>query len=118
MARFLLLPGFGGSVDQVVPLTSGAGAVYTDELDVAYMAQISVQVKTWAAGNLAVQVQQTLDGTHFSNVGDPQTLVQGDIIRIPTTSGPLGIIRYALTSSDTSASVTLTTVGFPMQWSN
>lgn len=118
MARSQLLPGFGSRTTQTVALTSGAAQVFTDEFEVSRLGMFGMQVTTWAAGNLTVQLQQSLDGTNFSNIGSPVVMVAGDIARVPITSGPFGIIRYGLLSTDTSASATLTTVGFNLPWSN
>lgn len=119
MARYLQLPGFGDRVDQTVALTSGAAAVFTDEYDMSRCAQFAVQVKTWAAGDLTIQLKQSFDGTNFSDLGAPQTtVVAGDVIQVNVTAGPFGIIKVSLASSDTTASVTITFVGFNLPWSN
>lgn len=117
MARYLLLPGFGGRYEQTVALVSTVQN-YSDELDTSRASQFAVQVKTWAAGALSVQIQQSFDGTNFSNLGNAQSLVAGDTIQVGPNSGPFGIIRVGLISSDTSANVTIDIVGMPTQWSN
>lgn len=114
MARYALLPGFGGRYEQAVTLAAGVQN-YSDELDMAKNANFAVQVKTWAAGDLSMQLQQTFDGTNFSNLGNAQTVVAGSIVRVPITDGPFGVIRVGLLSSDTSADATIDIVGFPLQ---
>lgn len=118
VSRGLLLPGMGGRASFTLALTSGAGAVGTDEFDCSRMAQVGIQVSTWASGNLSVTPQQSFDGVSFADMATATVMVAGDILRLPITTGPFGIIRLSVTSADTSATVTFVIVGYPMQGSN
>lgn len=118
MATTNLLPGLGGRADITTALTSGAAAATTDSFDVSRCTQFAVQAKTWAAGNLVVQVQHSIDGTNYANLGAATTMVVGDILRFGSGTGPYGLVRYSLTSSDTTASVTLTITGYPTVGNN
>ena len=128
MARELLLPGFGSRKELTVSVTENEAAAPSDELDMSRCAQFGVQVKTWdSEAELTLQVQHTLDGTNWANLGDAQVVVEGDILRFPAISGPFGVIRLAFSSevSDASSSsshaddsVVAVVVGYPMQWSN
>lgn len=104
----------GSASDVALALVSGAGAATTDEYDCSRCAQLAFQLKTWAAGNIAIQAQQSFDGTHFASIGAPITAL-GQIISLDITQGPFGIIRFSETSSDTSATSTVRLVGFEMQ---
>lgn len=117
MATGLLLPGFGGAVDQVLA-NVGVGTTYSDPLDLSRCGQFAVQVTVWASGALTLQAQQSLDGTHWANLGDLQTVAVGDVVRFDVTDGPFAFGRYGLTSADTTASATLRTAGYPVQYSN
>lgn len=117
MARTSLLPGMGGRATLSLALTSGGAAAVTDELDCSRCAQIAAQVTTWTSGNLSVRWSQSIDGTNFAFLGTATVMVVGDIIRLPITSGPFGIMRLSVTSSDTSATVTFTIVGYEVQQS-
>lgn len=117
MARYSLLPGMGGRVDVTLALTSGAAAAATDEFDASLCAQIAVQVKTWAAGDLSYLIEQSFDGTHFAAIGTTTVSVVGDVLLMHLVDGPFGIIRIKATSSDTSATATWTITGYPLQGS-
>jgi hypothetical protein len=114
----LLLPGVGGRDAQTITLTADSVAHNSDPYDMSRCSQFAVQVTTWAAGNLTLQVLQSVDGTSYATLGSNTTVVAGDIIRIDITSGPLCLIKFQLKSTDTAANATLTTVGYPNQWSN
>lgn len=115
MARYTLLPGMGGRYDIVLAMTTGGATKTSDELDCSQCAQIAFQVKTWAAGNLSVQVKQSFDGTNFKELVAAAVKVAGDTIVLDATQGPFGILEIVATSSDTTANATITMVGFPMQ---
>lgn len=117
MATSTLLPGFGGLIDMTVAVTLGVTAAKSDDFDASKCAQLMVQVTGWVAGALSLQAEQSLDGTHWASIGDPATVALGDVVRLCLTVGPFGRVRYSLLSSDTTASATLRTVGYPAQWS-
>lgn len=117
MSRYSILPGMGGRVDVSLALTSGAAAAATDEFDASLCAQLGIQVKTWAAGDLSYLLEQSFDGTHWAAIGTTTVSVVGDTYLLRTIDGPFGLIRIKATSSDTSATATWTIVGYPIQWS-
>lgn len=118
MATTLLLPGFGGAADMTVAVTLGATPAKSDALDMSRCAQFLVQVTGWAVGALSVQAEQSLDGSHWASFGDVNSVALGDMVRYCITAGPFAFVRFSLLSSDTTASASLRTVGYPMQWSN
>lgn len=132
MATELLLPGFGGRVEQIAAVTEEAAAVETDPLDLSRCAQFAMQIKDSdvpANAVLTVQVKQSFDGVNYADLGSPTVMEEGDILRFPITNGPFGLIKYALSStagsssdssdaSPTADNVTIVTVGYPAQWSN
>jgi hypothetical protein len=110
-----LLPGFGGKAEVTQALVSSAGAAAgADVYDCSRIAQMAVQVKTWAAGNLSVQVERSFDGSHWTSVGSALTAVGGQLV-LDITDGPFGLIRFTALSSDTTASVTVIVVGWELQ---
>jgi hypothetical protein len=119
MARYLLLPGMGGRYEQSITLTADSVEHVSSEIDFSRCAQGAIYVKTWASGDLTLQVEQSFDGTNFTDFGSPQTVqVAGDQITLPVTAGPYGILRVQASSSDTAAAVTIGFIGQPVQWSN
>ncbi len=110
-----MLPGFGSAVDVVQALVSGAGAATgADVYDCSRLAQMAIQVKVWAAGNLSVQAQQSFDGVNWASLGSALTAV-GNKLVLDITDGPFGLVRFTALSSDTTASVTVRVVGWNMQ---
>ncbi len=118
MATYQLLPGFGSKADLVLAMTADSVEKDSDVYDVTRCAQLALQVITWAAGNLSVKLQQSLDGVHFADISTTLVMVVGDMIRFPVEAGPYGLVRVAATSSDTAANATIRLVGWPIQVSN
>lgn len=118
MATDNLLPGMGSRLTHVVTTTADSVVHNSDPFDASKIAQVAVQVTTWASGNLTIQPQQSVDGVSWANLGSSTVVVAGDILRIGVTDGPLCLLRWQLASTNTAANATLTTVGYPVQWSN
>jgi hypothetical protein len=116
MARYLILPGMGGRYEQSITLTADSVDHVSDELDFSQCAHGAIQVTTWASGDLSLQIEQSFNGSDFTELGSGETSVtDGDVITLPPTTGPYGILRVQASSSDTAAAVTLTFIGYPLQ---
>lgn len=123
MARYLLLPGFGGRYANTFSVTEGSNAT-SDELDMSRCAEGAVEVTTYApvsATQLTLQPEQSFDGTNFASFGSPVVIAAGSavgtIIRFEVTDGPLGILRVKATSAAGDSEVvplTLTFYGTPL----
>lgn len=123
MARYLLLPGFGGRYDNTFSVTEGSNAD-SDEMDMSRCASAAVQVKTYAPVTgtaLTLQPYQSFDGTNFAVYGSPVVFAAGStlggVIRFDPTDGPLGIIKVNAASAAGNSEVvalTLTFYGTPL----
>lgn len=118
MARYLLLPGFGGRYDNTFNVTEGSNTD-SDELDMSRCYQASVQIKTYApvsATTLTLQPYQSFDGTNFAIYGSPVVLAAGSqlgaIIRWEATDGPLGIMKINASSAAGNSEVVALTLTF------
>ncbi len=120
MARGTLLPGMGGRVVLSATVIGADTAVYTDEIDTSLCARAGAQVTSNASiTTLTITPQQSFDGTNWADYNSSQVSVLGDIIRFDVTGGPIGLLRFKLSSSGAAATdiVTLTVAGFPVQGS-
>lgn len=115
----------GGRTAITISVTNDAAAVFTDALDVSKCGQFAVQLTSWnGAESLIVQVQQSFDSITWADYGSAENVDQGGVLRFDITSGPLGLIRFELTTDESAgASPTVNTaiitiVGFPIQWSS
>lgn len=113
MAAKTLLPGFGGAYTTEsiagVAVTGGVGA---DTLDVSKCASFAAQV-TALTGSPTIQLEQTIDGTNWANLGSAIAATVGTIAVFNATGGPFGRVRVRVTGGSTAA--TLTFVGQPVQ---
>lgn len=77
-----------------------------DEIDTSRCSQFAVQVSS-ASGptDSTYQVEQTMDGTNWADLGSAQPVTLGDIARFPITGGPYGKIRITVIDNDVSESV-------------
>lgn len=112
MAAKLLLPGYGGKYTSESFSSTVAGV---DTLDCSRCAQILVQIvhdSGTPAGTM--QLTQTVDGTHFANLGSAiDVATDGTYLIGDVTSGPYGIIQ--LSAAISSGAVHVEIVGFPIQ---
>ncbi len=117
MANIQLLPGFGSRyTSESFASTDTVGA---DIIDTSCCAQFAIQVVknvgTTPVGT--VQIQESLDGVNWANLGLPLSIAaadSGSITRFSITNGPYGLIRIDATAITTTGARVII-VGWEMQ---
>lgn len=105
MARFTLLPGMGGRA--TVEMTATEAGAPSTEFDTCRCSQLALQLTEREFpdnADITVQPQHSIDGENWADLGSPQELELGDIMRFDITDGPIGLFRWSATFAPDSSS--------------